>query len=573
MSAKSFGERIAHVLIEDGIITQAQLEEAMALQKKQGGRLLKLLIDKKYVTEEDMVISTGRCLDTPPINLAKISVPAEVMDLIPRELARNYKVAPVCRVGNKLYLAMADPLNVLALDDIRQRTKLEVIPMITPESSLLDSLSGVTKGGPDITEAMKGVMDEMNPDELEITELKDDGAVDLDALAREGREGPVVRLVNIILLEALKKKASDIHIEPFEKITRLRYRVDGHLVEASSPPRQLQSPMASRIKILAGLDIAEKRKPQDGRFRIKIGGRNIDLRISVLPVIHGEKVVLRILDKGNLSASLDALGMPEDTALKFKKAVDSPHGMVLVTGPTGSGKTTTLYSVLQEMNKITDNIITAEDPVEYEMFGINQVHVKRETGMTFAVALKAMLRQDPDTILVGEIRDLEAGSIAVEAALTGHKVLSTLHTNDAPGAITRLDDMGVAPFLISSAVLLSTAQRLVRRICSNCLEEFKPEPEIFDKLGLSDELRDAPYFQGAGCDRCGGKGYAGRAAIIEAMLMSDTLRKLVMKRASGAILKRQAINEGMKTLRMAGIEKALEGVTTLTEVFARTSEE
>jgi type IV pilus assembly protein PilB len=573
MSAKSFGERIAHVLIEDGIITQAQLEEAMALQKKQGGRLLKLLIDKKYVTEEDMVISTGRCLDTPPINLSKVSVPADVLDLIPRELARNYKVAPVCRVGNKLYLAMADPLNVLALDDIRQRTKMEIIPMITPESSLGEVLSGVNKTGPDISEAMKGVMDEINPDELEISEIKDDGAVDLDQMAREGREGPVVRLVNIILLEALKKKASDIHIEPYEKNVRLRYRVDGQLVEASSPPKQLQNPMASRIKILAGLDIAEKRKPQDGRFRIKIGGRNIDLRISVLPVIHGEKVVLRILDKGNLSASMDALGMPEDTAAKFRKAVDAPHGMVLVTGPTGSGKTTTLYSVLQEMNKISDNIITAEDPVEYEMFGINQVQVKREAGLTFATALKAMLRQDPDTILVGEIRDLEAGGIAVEAALTGHKVLSTLHTNDAPGAITRLDDMGVAPFLISSAVLLSTAQRLVRRICTNCLEEFRPEPEIFDKLGLSEELRDAPYYQGAGCDRCGGKGYAGRAAIIEAMLMSDTLRKLVMKRASGAILKRQAINEGMKTLRMAGIEKALEGITTLTEVFARTSEE
>ncbi len=573
MSTKSFGERIAHVLIEDGIITQAQLEEAMETQKKQGGRLLKLLIDRKYVTEEDMVISTGRCLDTPPINLSKLNVPEELLELLPRELAKNYKVAPVAKIGNKLYLAMADPLNVLALDDIRQRTKMEIMPMIAPETSVLETLSGVSQGGPDIGEAMKDVMDDLDPSEIEITEITEDRAVDLDRLAQQGTEGPVVRLVNLILMEALKKKASDIHIEPFEKNVRLRYRVDGSLMEASGPPKQLQNPIISRIKILSGLDIAERRKPQDGRFRIRLSGRQIDLRISVLPVVHGEKVVLRILDKGNLMVGMEGLGMPEDTLAKFRTAIDSPHGMVLVTGPTGSGKTTTLYSVLQEMNQVEDNILTAEDPVEYEVFGINQVQVRKEVGMTFAAALKSMLRQDPDIILVGEIRDLEAGSIAIEAALTGHKVLSTLHTNDAPGAITRLDDMGVPPFLISSAVLLSTAQRLVRRICTNCMEDFRPEPEIFDKLGVSEELRQATYYQGMGCDRCSGKGYAGRAAIIEAMLMTDSLRKLVMKRASGAVLKRQAINEGMKTLRMAGIEKALEGITTLQEVFARTNEE
>ncbi len=570
---KLFSERIAHVLIEDGIITQAQLDEAVDLQKQQGGRLLKLLIDKDYVTEEDMVVSTGRCLDTPPINLAKVTIPPDVLDLIPRELAKSYKVAPVSVIGRKLFLAMADPLNVLALDDLRQRTKMDIVPMIAPESAVIEALSGVAKTGPEIGEAIKSVMDELDPEDLEIEERREETAIDLDRLANQGREGPVVKVVNLVLLEALKKRASDIHIEPFEKILRLRYRVDGQLMEAPPPPKQLQSAVTSRIKILAGLDIAEKRKAQDGRFRIRISGREVDLRISVLPVIHGEKIVLRILDKSNLSATMEGLGMPDDTLIKFRRAIEAPHGMVLVTGPTGSGKTTTLYSVLQEMNQITDNIVTAEDPVEYEMLGINQVHVRRESGMTFASALKAMLRQDPDIILVGEIRDLEAGSIAVEAALTGHKVLSTLHTNDAPGAITRLDDMGIPPFLISSAVLLSTAQRLVRKICSNCIEDYRPEPEIFDKLGLVDELRQASYFQGYGCDRCGGKGTQGRTAIIEAMLMSDSLRKLVMKRASGAVIKRQAINEGMKTLRMAGIEKALEGSTTLMEVFARTSEE
>ena len=570
MSIKSFGERIADVLIEDGLLLPGQLEEAMQLQKKQGGRLLKILTENKYVTEQDMVISMGRCLDTPPINLSKMRIPEEVMNLVPKEMARAYKLVPVCKLGSKLFVAMADPLNVLALDDLRQRTKLDVFPMITTETCVIEALSGVSQSSATMDQVLRNAAEAAAADTVEEVKVQKQ-EIDLDQMAVDSEDAPVVKIVNLILVQAIKEKASDIHIEPFEKEIKLRYRVDGALIEATSPPKALQLPIASRIKILAGLDIAERRLPQDGRFRIRVSGKEVDLRISMLPTVYGEKIVIRLLDKGALGGSIENMGLDDYALGIFKKAIDAPHGMILVTGPTGSGKTTTLYTILNELNNPIYNIVTVEDPVEYQLMGINQVAVKADIGMGFAEALRSILRQDPDIVMIGEIRDNETADIAVKAALTGHQVLSTLHTNDAAGAITRLDDMGIEPFLISSSVILTCAQRLVRRICPNCKEEFQPEPEIFTKLGIEND--GATLYRGAGCSRCKGRGYVGRAPILEVLPVSESIRRLVIKRASAAVVKNQAISEGMKSLRMIGIDKAREGVTTLEEILRVTSED
>jgi type IV pilus assembly protein PilB len=572
MSAKSFGERIADILIEDGLLLPSQLEEAQELQKKQGGRLLKLLTDNQLVTEQDMVISMGRCLDKPPINLSKVRIPEAIMNLVPKDMAKSYKLVPVAQLANKLFVAMADPMNVLALDDLRTRTKLEIVPMIATERSVNEALSGVHSATGAIDEVMKkAALDAAEDADVQV-EGKQREDIDLDRLAASSEDGPVIKIVNLILVQALKDRASDIHIEPAEKSVRLRYRLDGNLVEASGPPKSLQLAIASRIKILAGLNIAERRLPQDGRFRIRVSGKEVDLRISFLPTVYGEKIVIRILDKGALSGSIEGLGMDEVTMVGFRKAIDAPHGMILVTGPTGSGKTTTLYSVLGELNKPEYNIVTVEDPVEYQLPGINQVAVKPEVGLDFASALRSILRQDPDIVMIGEIRDNETADIAVKAALTGHQVLSTLHTNDAAGAITRLDDMGIEPFLIASSVLLTCAQRLVRRICPNCREEYLPEPEIFSKLNM-EVPEGTVFYHGSGCERCKQRGYLGRAAILEVLPVSEAIRRLIIKRASAAALKNQALGEGMKTLRLAGIDKAHEGVTTLEEVWRLTAED
>ena len=570
MSIKSFGERIADVLIEDGLLLPGQLDEAMQLQKKQGGRLLKILTDNKYVTEQDMVISMGRCLDTPPINLSKMRIPEEVMNIVPKEMARAYKLVPVCKLGSKLFVAMADPLNVLALDDLRQRTKLDVFPMITTETCVIEALSGVSQSSATMDQVLRHAAESAAADTVEEVKVTKQ-EIDLDQMAVDSEDAPVVKIVNLILVQAIKEKASDIHIEPFEKEIKLRYRVDGALIEATSPPKALQMPIASRIKILAGLDIAERRLPQDGRFRIRVSGKEVDLRISMLPTVYGEKIVIRLLDKGALGGSIDNMGLDDYTLGIFKKAIDAPHGMILVTGPTGSGKTTTLYTILSELNNPIYNIVTVEDPVEYQLMGINQVAVKADIGMGFSEALRSILRQDPDIVMIGEIRDNETADIAVKAALTGHQVLSTLHTNDAAGAITRLDDMGIEPFLISSSVILACAQRLVRRICPNCKEEFQPEPEIFTKLNIEND--GSTLYRGAGCSRCKGRGYVGRAPILEVLPVSETIRRLIIKRASAAVVKNQAISEGMKSLRMVGIDKAKEGITTLEEVLRVTSED
>lgn len=571
---KSFGERIADAMVEDGLLTQSQVEELIILQKKENKRFLNLVIEKGLVNEVDLAVSMGRVLGTPPINLNRIQIPQEIGTLIPKEIAINHKVVPVSRIGNKLYVAMADPLNVLAIDDIKRITKLEIQPLIAPEKAIIDKINNLESGqmasmSQIIEEAGRKSQEELGElaEEIEI-EKPTQEEVNLDELIASGEEAPVIKLANLILVQAIRDRASDIHIEPFEKSMRLRYRIDGVLVDMPPPPKSMQIALTSRIKIMANLDIAERRLPQDGRMRVKVGGRDIDLRVSFLPTVHGEKCVLRVLDKSNLSASLDQLGLDPESYKKFKAAIDAPHGLILVTGPTGSGKTTTLYSALNELNSPEYNIITVEDPVEFQIPGINQVPVRKEIGLTFASALRSILRQDPDIIMIGEIRDQETAEIAVEAALTGHQVLSTMHCNDAPGAIARLDDMGIAPFLISSSVILSCAQRLMRRICKACKEPVTYPPKMFEDLNIDPKMFEGvQLYRGRGCERCKNTGYSGRVAIIEIMPITDEIRKLIIKRAGSMEIGKVAIEQGMKTLRMVALDKAREGISTLEQVL------
>jgi type IV pilus assembly protein PilB len=576
---KSFGERIADALVEDGLLSPRQIEELVEQQKQGGTRLLKLILERAYVSEQDMAVCMGRVLNVPPINLSRISISMELADLIPREIAQNHKVVPVSRLDNKLFVAMADPLNVLALDDVKRITRLEVAPLIASEKAIIEKLNQIdaAKSGSmeDIIEdAKKKQAAESAKDEdgnIEITKESLE-EVNLDQLAASSEEAPVIKLANLILVQAIKDRASDIHIEPYEKGMKLRYRVDGVLADATPPPKQMQLALASRFKIMSSLDIAERRLPQDGRMRLRVGGKDYDLRVSILPTVHGEKIVLRVLDKGNLSASLDKLGLDPDTFQQVKSAVDAPHGLILVTGPTGSGKTTTLYSALNELNNPVFNIVTVEDPVEFQIPGINQVPVKKEIGLTFASALRSILRQDPDIIMIGEIRDTETAEIAVEAALTGHQVLSTMHCNDAPGAVARMDDMGVAPFLISSSVILACAQRLMRRICSHCKEPVEYPDKMYTDLNIDPAVFEGvTFYRGRGCERCKNSGYAGRLAIIEAMTVTDEIRKLIISRANTREISRVAIGQGMKTLRMVALDRVRDGVSTLEQVLMLTA--
>jgi type IV pilus assembly protein PilB len=576
---KSFGERIADALVEDGLLSPRQIEELVELQKQGGTRLLKLILEKAYVSEQDMAVCMGRVLNTPPINLSRVGISLELADLLPREVAQNHKVVPVSRLDNKLFLAMADPLNVLALDDVKRITRLEVTPLIASEKAIVEKLNHLDaqRSGSmeDIIEDAKKqqIADAAQADDNNIEISKESlEEVNLDQLAASSEEAPVIKLANLILVQAIKDRASDIHIEPYEKGMKLRYRVDGVLADATPPPKQMQLALASRFKIMSSLDIAERRLPQDGRMRLRVGGKDYDLRVSVLPTVHGEKIVCRVLDKGNLSASLDKLGLDADTFQQVKAAVDAPHGLILVTGPTGSGKTTTLYSALNELNNPVFNIVTVEDPVEFQIPGINQVPVKKEIGLSFAAALRSILRQDPDIIMIGEIRDTETAEIAVEAALTGHQVLSTMHCNDAPGAVARMDDMGVAPFLISSSVILACAQRLMRRICSHCKEPVEYPEKMYGDLNIDPAVFEGvTFFRGRGCDRCKNSGYAGRLAIIEAMTITDEIRKLIIARSNTRELSKVAIGQGMKTLRMTALDRVRDGVSTLEQVLMLTA--
>jgi type IV pilus assembly protein PilB len=573
-SPKTFGERIAEALVEDGLLTPQQVAELLEQQRRDGARLLKLIQDKGYVSEQDLTVSMGRVLNVPPINLARIHIPLEVAELLPRDLAQNHKVIPVARLDSKLFVAMADPLNVLALDDIKRITRLDVHPLIAPERAILDKLSSLdaAKSGSieQFIQDTQKAEAEADADQIEVTRDTVE-EVNLDQLAASSEEAPVIKLANLILVQAIKDRASDIHLEPFDKTVRLRYRIDGVLTDVTPPPKSMYLPLVSRFKIMSNLDIAERRLPQDGRMRVRVGGKDYDLRVSILPTVHGEKVVLRVLDKSNLSGSLDQLGLDPHTYQRVKAAVDAPHGLILVTGPTGSGKTTTLYSALNELNSPIYNIITVEDPVEFQIPGINQVPVRKEIGLTFANALRSILRQDPDIIMIGEIRDTETAEIAIEAALTGHQVLSTMHCNDAAGAIARLDDMGIAPFLISSSVILSCAQRLMRKICSHCKEPVTYPPKMFRDLGIDPALFEGvPLYRGRGCERCKNSGYSGRMAIIEAMTVTEEIRRLIITRANSHEITQMAIQQGMKTLRMVALDRAREGISTLEQVLVLT---
>jgi type IV pilus assembly protein PilB len=571
---KSFGERIADALVEDGLLSAKQVAELLEQQKKEGTRLLKLVTEKGYVGEMDLAVSMGRVLNVPPVNLGRANIPSDISDLLPRDVAANYRVCPVSRLENRLFLAMADPLNVLAIDDVKRITRLDIVPMIASERAITDKLH-------QIESAKTGTMEDIIQDAEQQAAEEADGLetvkevseeVNIDQLSAGSEEAPVIKLANLIIVQAIKDRASDIHIEPFDKMVRLRYRIDGVLVDRTPPPKNLQVPLISRIKIMSSLDIAERRLPQDGRMRVKVNGRDYDMRVSMMPTVHGEKVVMRVLDKSNLSASMDKLGMDPDSFRRLASAVAAPHGLLLVTGPTGSGKTTTLYSALNELNSPDYNIITVEDPVEFQVPGINQVPVRKEIGLSFANALRSILRQDPDIVMIGEIRDTETAEIAIEAALTGHQVLSTMHCNDAAGAIARLDDMGIAPFLISSSLLLACAQRLVRRVCLGCKEPVTYPQQMYRDLGIPPGYFDgAQLFRGRGCERCNNTGYAGRMAIIEALTITDEIRKLVIARAPAMEIGNLAISQGMKTLRMVALEKVREGMTTLEQVLVATA--
>jgi type IV pilus assembly protein PilB len=556
--------RLGELLLRDQIISAEQLQRAQEESKRSGERLGNSLVKMGAIQEEDLTQFLSRQYGVPAINLNEFDIEREVIALVSKDVATRHKVVPVNRAGNSLIVAMADPSNILAIDDLKFVTGYNIEVVVAAEVGINQA---ITKYYEKSSEAqLEQVMSELQ-EEVELAEGEED-QVNAHDLAKASEDAPVVKLCNHILLTAISQGASDIHIEPYEKSYRVRNRVDGVLREQMQPPIKLKAALSSRLKIMANLDIAERRLPQDGRIKLKIGGgKEMDFRVSVLPTLFGEKIVMRLLDKGNLQLDMTKLGFEPEQLAIFKKALDKPYGMVLVTGPTGSGKTTTLYSGLQELNQPSDNISTAEDPVEFNLPGINQVQVSDSIGLTFAAALRSFLRQDPDTIMIGEIRDFETAEIAVKAALTGHMVLSTLHTNDAPSTITRLLNMGVEPFLVTASVNLVEAQRLVRKICAGCKQPTETPKDELRALGAKDEEIDtANCAKGVGCEKCGGTGYKGRIAVYEVMDFTEPLRELVLQGASAVELKTEAIKQGMRTLRMSGITKICQGTSTVEEV-------
>src|SRR2546427_80512 len=554
--------RLGELLVRENLISLQQLQKAQDEQRRAGGRIGYHLTKLGFIEESELTSFLSKQYGVPSINLKEFDIDAEVVKLVPKEVAEKHQCVPVNRAGASLILAMSDPSNIYAIDDIKFLTGYNVEVVVASEQAIKEALDKYyAEKGPSYEEVMEGF------DENEISvERDDDGSLDINDLEKSAADAPVVKLVNLILLDAIKKGASDIHVEPYEKDFRVRYRVDGVLYEVMKPPMKLKQAIISRLKIMAELDIAERRLPQDGRIKLKLGkGREMDFRVSVCPTLFGEKVVLRLLDKSTLQLDMTKLGFDPDPLKAFKEAIDRPYGMVLVTGPTGSGKTTTLYSALSELNKTTDNISTAEDPVEFNFSGINQVQMHEDIGLNFAAALRSFLRQDPDIIMVGEIRDFETAEIGIKAALTGHLVLSTLHTNDAPGTVSRLLNMGIEPFLVTSAVNLILAQRLARKLCQECKEEPPVAPEVLRELGWTGE--PFPAYRGAGCTACGGTTYRGRIALYEVMPMGDELREQILAGATALDLKRAAARAGMKTLRQSGLSKVADGMTTIEEIL------
>ncbi|HSG09152.1 MAG TPA: type IV-A pilus assembly ATPase PilB [Longimicrobiales bacterium] len=570
MSAKVAQEiRLGDLFVREGLVTDAQLKEALAEARTSGTRVGYALVKLGFVAEEELTRMLARQYRVPAVDLDKVTVDEKILKLISADVAHKHLVLPLRRVGRMLTVAMTNPLDFSAIDALKFISRLDIEPVIVGEFTLrkhLEMYYGSTE-----EEAMTSLLDEWGEEDVEVVDETEED-VSMAALQAEVDSAPVVKFINGLLTDAVLKGVSDIHIEPFEKEVRVRYRIDGALHEVMKPPMKMKAAITSRVKILADLNIAERRVPQDGRIKLKMKKKVVDFRVSTLPVIFGEKIVMRILDKGNLTFDLTKFGFEPKAEKDFMWAIQRPYGMVLVTGPTGSGKTTTLYSALSQINTIDTNIMTAEDPVEYNLFGINQVQVRTEIGMSFAAALRAFLRQDPNIIMVGEIRDIETGGIAIKAALTGHLVLSTLHTNDTPSTITRMIDMGLEPFNVASALNLLTAQRLARRICTNCKKETTYAEEYFTaaKVDLG-WAHSQTFYKGEGCDSCGGSGYKGRCGFYEVMMMSTPLRKLIMTGAGTDELRDLAIAEGMLTLRMDGLKKVERGVTTMEEVVKETS--
>jgi len=555
-------DKIAGKLLEADLVSQSELQKAIQEQEKQGGSLGVNLVRTGALSEDAYANFLGKMYDLPIVSLEGQDIEAEVTALIPADVVTRFQVIPLSRQGRVLKVAMSNPSNVFAIDDIKFITGLEVQPVVCTESDIRNAIDRFYDSADSLKEVLEGL-------EEDIEVVEEDEEDDLGALSVASENAPVVKLVNSLLSDAVKRGASDIHIECYERQMRVRYRVDGVLQEMMNPPHKMRAAIISRLKIMSELDIAERRVPQDGRIKLKIGEKKVDLRVSSLPCIYGEKIVLRILDKSNLQFDLEGFGMEGNAIQNVLKAVSSPYGMVLVTGPTGSGKTTTLYSCLSRLNTPEVNIMTAEDPVEYNLDGINQVAVRDEVGLTFAAALKAFLRQDPNIVMVGEIRDLETGSIAVKAALTGHLVLSTLHTNDAPATINRMIDMGIEPFLVASSTNLIMAQRLVRRICKHCKERAEISSEVRDDLGIDSS---AEVCVGAGCQECNDTGYRGRQGLYEVMPITPRLREIVLDRGTTTEIRQAAIEEGMLTLRRDGLRQVEKGVTTIEEVLRETAE-
>lgn len=599
-------ERLGDLLVKEGLLSREHLAKALQEQSANPGQRIGLTVVKMgFVLETEVVKMLARQYRMPAVDLARFELDIRLLKLIPAELASKHTVLPLKRDGRQLTVAIADPTAMAVIDDLKFITRYDIIPVLAGEYSMR---AAIEKHYEASEIHMQSVLQDIadDDDDVEVLGSQED-TIDASVLAAQVDEAPVVKLINAILVDAVHKGASDIHFECFEHELRVRYRVDGALIEVMKPPLKMRAALISRFKIMATLNIAERRVPQDGRIKLKVGKKVIDFRVSVLPTLFGEKVVLRILDKGNLTLDLEKFGIEPRAEREFMEAISNPYGMVLVTGPTGSGKTTTLYSALSKINDGDTNIMTAEDPVEYNLFGINQVQVRTDIGMTFAAALKAFLRQDPNVIMVGEIRDLETGGIAIKAALTGHMVMSTLHTNSAPETITRLLDMGLEPFNVASALNLILAQRLVRRICAKCKVRYNPDPAEFagakvkpsttlrdlkfteealdnakaratehaipylTNLSLESTVLELPYFKGRGCDSCGGTGLKGRQGLYEVMFMTPALKKLVMQNADVQVLRNTAIDEGMLSLRMDGWLKVLKGVTTLEQVIRETS--
>jgi len=556
-------DRIGEMLLRSGIIDDGQLEKAIAYTETHGGRVTTSLVKLEILTEDDLLEFLSRQYGYPTVSLDEIDVDPDAVKLLPAPKAQKYMAIPYAQVNSALQVAMADPTDLNALDEIAFMTNLSVEVSIAPESQIRKALDMFYDTGMKTQE----MLEEFDDEDLE-TVGPESSDIETQDSAQQAEQAPVVKLVNYVLREAITRRASDIHVEPYEKINRVRLRIDGALYELMKIPMKMRNAVVSRIKIMSRMDIAERRLPQDGRIKLKLGkGRDMDFRVSVLPTLYGEKVVMRLLDKSNLQLDMTKLGFEEKALRNFKEAIHKPFGMVLVTGPTGSGKTTTLYSALSELNTSTENLSTAEDPVEFNLSGINQVQMHEEIGLTFAAALRSFLRQDPDIIMVGEIRDFETAEIGIKAALTGHLVLSTLHTNDAPQTINRLLNMGVEPFLVASSVNCIVAQRLARRLCSECKRQIDPPVEALRDVGIKmEEIGTFPVFDTGGCMSCSNTGYKGRIALYEVMPIGDEIKELVLAGASAMELKREAIRLGMDTLRMAGLNKLKEGVTTIQEI-------